>query len=648
VNSRFRFRRLMVFSSVLVLVAALCGGGVLWGATDQSVGLSKAPKPGKLNVSKSLNFGGAKACISTKTKNLKIKNAGGLTVNFSASPSLGGSSFFSIDSNDCGTTLAPKQKCVISLTFNPEAPGKVTGTLTLPDDAINGPQQIVQLKGNGKGNLSCGSAPPSAGTPVSALGVSVTGEFAPPTFSVATPTAFPTPTASLGSEALASPVRPVGVLARVDSWLGTLVSHWWKGVGAAPALAASGYIAVYAPLGSYGEDATGVALMQVAGSGVKPGVVATPDTVNSCASVPPGTFVSGSTNPEAVCVSNDTDVYLIDGTKLEKTLTSAGTGTFDFSGGSCTTCGVAVDPISMTAVIAIAGGPSGEGGYQLLNLKTQAFTGTADAAPDGLAENYAVMPISSDFFLILSPTEDGQYDIFGVVPPSGGSGGGAEIAEYNGGAINPPYQEFDSPALDSTGIILGTSEFTNNIFLADLTQATVNTGSVPWTWNAASQLQTLPSDWDSFTAGTTGIAVAYGEHLAFLEDEFGLTAFGALQLPSASGSGTPAVLDSVVASMPFDPSGELWAMPLDPHGLAAAFASAEITGGAPGTPGTVVLGSGAGIGLVMNDQRTYVAVVDLGKLLAAPREATSGFGSNTVDPSYDLVANNVVTFVPFP
>jgi hypothetical protein len=41
-----------------------------------------------------------------------------------------------------------------------------------------------------------------------------------------------------------------------------------------------------------------------------------------------------------------------------------------------------------------------------------------------------------------------------------------------------------------------------------------------------------------------------------------------------------------------------------------------------------------------DDPRTYLALVDLQALLTAPR-----LGLHTVAPSFDLVANNVLTFV---
>jgi hypothetical protein len=138
------------------------------------------------------------------------------------------------------------------------------------------------------------------------------------------------------------------------------------------------------------------------------------------------------------------------------------------------------------------------------------------------------------------------------------------------------------------------------------------------------------------------MAVASGAHEALVEQEFSDQFFGAIKLPATSGSGTPAAVDWVGASMPNDPSGTIWVNPLDPHGLTAAFADYAVTstGITTGTP--------RGFGLLMNDARTYVAVIDLDALLAAPRVATTGPGSHTISPTFDLLANNVVSFVPFP
>jgi len=189
------------------------------------------------------------------------------------------------------------------------------------------------------------------------------------------------------------------------------------------------------------------------------------------------------------------------------------------------------------------------------------------------------------------------------------------------------FADYDSAAIDcTTGLALATEEDTSNIFVTDLTQAsfTPATSSATATWTAPNQLQNLP-EFSTFSAGTTGITIAPGSHLGLLEDEFGNNAFGAIELPSTSGTGTPAITDWVVGVMPSDPSGFPWSIPLDPHGLTAYV-----------SPNT-----GKAMGLLMNRQRTYVAVFDLQALLGAARS-----GGHTLDPSVDLVASGIVRFIP--
>jgi hypothetical protein len=404
----------------------------------------------------------------------------------------------------------------------------------------------------------------------------------------------------------------------------------------------SGYVAAYAPLGSWSEYQTGVALVLIAGAlppELNPGVIETADVVNSCSEVPPGTFIPDSPNPEAVCVANGTDIYLVDGLTVVQVLTSGGTGSASFTGGLCTTCGVVVDPLSQTAVIAVSSS-SGGGGYQLLDLTnpTQAgLSSVIDAAPNGIAETAGILPIAEDQLLILSPTENNAYDVFDVQIPMASA---ADVIGLHYGAATGG-NELDSAAAGATGIVLATDEFTGNVFLADLTQASIALPSVPGSfgsWTAPAQLQNMPA-LQFPSAGTSAIATAYGAGVAVLADEFGTTAFGAIRLPSAPGSGVPAVSDWVAADMPADPSGAEWAMPLDPHGLVAAFASARLSAG------SLIVGPGGGIGLLENKARTYVAVIDLLALLSAPRSATD---PHRIEPTFDLLANNVVAFAPFP
>jgi hypothetical protein len=475
------------------------------------------------------------------------------------------------------------------------------------------------------------------------MGLVVTGDFLPSPFPISVPSAFPTPSSAGTASA------PLGnLLGRFVSYVGRLLgsSQW-----ASPAFATTvtpsptpgGYIAAYVPLGSYTENVKGIALVPIEGTGVLRAKIDTPDVVNSCAPVSPGTIVSGSADPEAVCVANGTDIYLLSGSKIVATLTSGGSGFTQFSGGFCKTCGVVVDPGSNTGVISIA--LASGSGYQFLNLAQilnlgQKALGSPVAAAPQVSESFGLLPISPKNFLILSPTEpifgSSNYQILNVTLQ--GSNSNVTAFNYTGaGSVFPSSSFLDSGAADSTGIIVGTNEGTGTLFVSDLIQATMGTPAAPPTpgvgsWNAPSQLQNLPEfkTYLPFGSGTTAIAIAYGAHEALLIDEFGTTGFGVIQLPSAGGTGTPAIQDWVVANMPNDPSGASWRMPLDPHGLVAAY---------------VNLCGNKGIGLVMNLARTYIAMIDLGKLLHASRSAP---GNHIVDPNVDLLGTGIVQFISIP
>ena len=418
----------------------------------------------------------------------------------------------------------------------------------------------------------------------------------------------PTPIVGPGG---ASAGAPVGAMAALITGSFVIPTPVPGGVMAADG--ASGFITAYVPNGSWSQPATGVQIVPIAGSGGAPkSTVATANAVNSCS-------VNQLTHT-AVCVANGTDIYIINGDtgELTTTLTSGGTETVIFSGGICTTCGVVVDPTTNTAVLSVAMG-GGTSGFQLLNLANNTLSAPFAVSSDTeIAEHFG---LDLSRHLILSPSEaTADYNIFDI-----GNRNAPKQFNFKDAATVFSGDEFDSAAIDSTGIILATDEFTGNIFLADLTQAVFLSGS-PGTWSAPNQLQLLPEFRDDFSAGTTGIAVAYGAHVALLEDEFGEAAFGAISLPSTSGSGVPSVQDWVVAQMPDTPDAQSWLMPLDPHGLTAAF---------------VQIGSNSkGMGLLMNDQRTYIALIDLGALLAAPRNPV-----HVVDPTYDLLDNNVVQFI---
>ena len=81
------------------------------------------------------------------------------------------------------------------------------------------------------------------------------------------------------------------------------------------------------------------------------------------------------------------------------------------------------------------------------------------------------------------------------------------------------------------------------------------------------------------------------------------TSRASCELPSTSGSGTPAFPDYVAFTMPSPPSEGGWVQGNDPHTVTAY----------------VSPNSGKAFGVLENADFSYVAVVDLQGLLSAPR-----------------------------
>lgn len=360
----------------------------------------------------------------------------------------------------------------------------------------------------------------------------------------------------------------------------------------------------YVPNGAWYTSSTGIRVVPIEGGGA-PVPVSTPAVVNSCS--------SNSATGTTVCVSNNTDVYLLNGSAISSTLTDSADAFVGFSGGSCQTCGVAINNLTNTALVTIGMSTSPSlSGVQFLDLATNTFQ-----LP--LAATYQ---ISEDVVwdqnrnLLLSPSEAGNYDVFQTSPVFG---------EFSNSSIG---QILDSAAEDcNTGVALSAVEFTDQLFIADLTQASYVSGA-PGTWNAPWQFQSFP-EFAGFAAGTSGIAVSPGSHLAVVTGEFGGNQFGVLQLPATSGSGTPGVVDYSAAVLPNTPDGNPWLQGLDPHTMTAYQSPAD----------------GKAYGVFANggdfNPPTYLAVIDLQGVLNAPRVA----GTHTVDPSYDLIANNVLRYV---
>ncbi len=316
-----------------------------------------------------------------------------------------------------------------------------------------------------------------------------------------------------------------------------------------------------------------------------------------------------------------------------------------FTGGSCASCGVAIDDGSGQAIIATS---KGYLPVQLSPLKLQPIISTNN---DVISGNFGYDPVDH---LILSPnyrllnfktfeSQNPDYQILRV-----NDGGAFTLADagdffnYKGectkrtGGTTQRDALPDSGAYDTTTqLAYGTfrspsdcvPDVVEDIALLDLSQATYNQDGT-WT-TPGKQIQTL-SEMTNLENGITGIAIVPGQHLALVADRFELAGggggFGALSLPTTSGSGIPAMQDWVQAQMPSDPSGKPWTMSYEPNGL-TAYASPN---------------SGKGMGVIINRSRTYAAVIDIAALLAAPRQNGT---MHTLSTSVQLVTDGIVRFV---
>jgi hypothetical protein len=306
----------------------------------------------------------------------------------------------------------------------------------------------------------------------------------------------------------------------------------------------------------------------------------------------PNSCSSNSTTGQTVCVANNTDVYLINGTTLTSTLTSGATSSQSFSGGDCENCGVVVDSTTNKALITIglAVGDTSTGAYQFLDLGgTPTFESPIPAGGD-TSEDISIDPVRH---LVLSPNEASNYQLVNITTST--------AALFN--------NQLDGGTLDSagedctTGIALATDEGTGDLFIADLTQAVFTPGT-PGTWtDTASAFVNFP-EFDAMSAGTNGIAVAPGTHLGVVTGEFGGNLEGVVELPATSGSGTPAFVDYVAFTVPSPPAPEEgWSEGFDPHTVTAY----------------VSPNSNKAYAVLENSDFSFVAIVDLQGLLSAPR-----------------------------
>jgi hypothetical protein len=352
--------------------------------------------------------------------------------------------------------------------------------------------------------------------------------------------------------------------------------------------------------------------------------------INSCA--------SNSVTGQTVCSANNTKVYILSGPGLDGTvgtnpLTSGASGTINFSGGSCTNCGVAMDAVHNKAVISIAVS-SGVGGFQFVNLgSSPTFEAPfASMAPGTvISEDPLIDPTRNTLglnsvtlnpagALLLSASEMNNYEIMDVttstspgfferpIPPTG-------------------FAEADSSGEDcQTGLALAPYEFSSpsQVFVADLNSA-IFTPWAPGSWTGLSAVNTLTGS--NLSAGASGIAVAQGTNTGIVSGEFGGNAVTAIALPPTSG--VVIIPGWMTCNIPSPDGINSFSIGLDPHTV-TAYRS-------PNPPFHAYA-------LVANQGPTFLARIDL-TLMLALTETSPG---SHVCVSGDLQNPAVVTFIPVP
>ncbi|HEV2351289.1 MAG TPA: choice-of-anchor D domain-containing protein [Terriglobia bacterium] len=96
-----------------------------------------------------LSYGSFTIGAASAAQTVTLTNNGGATLNIS---SIAPSPNFA-ETNTCGGSVAVGASCSISVTFTPTAVGDLTGSVTISDNALGGPQ-IISLTGTGKAGVT--------------------------------------------------------------------------------------------------------------------------------------------------------------------------------------------------------------------------------------------------------------------------------------------------------------------------------------------------------------------------------------------------------------------------------------------------------------------------------------------------------------
>jgi len=130
------------------ITAAYAGDSIHGPSTSppQTVTITSAGSELSLSAS-SLVFGKQPIDTTSAAKSVTIKNGGTTTVSFTAIKLTGESQDFEL-TNTCGSSLAAKASCAVSVKFKPVSTGAKTASISIADNARGSPQTVA-LSGTG-------------------------------------------------------------------------------------------------------------------------------------------------------------------------------------------------------------------------------------------------------------------------------------------------------------------------------------------------------------------------------------------------------------------------------------------------------------------------------------------------------------------
>ncbi len=298
-----------------------------------------------------------------------------------------------------------------------------------------------------------------------------------------------------------------------------------------------------------------------------------------------------------------------------------------FSGGGCLNCGVISDAGDHRFIVS-----SGDGyrvfDYTGVLLKPYLSNRSATPPIDLTTENFGYDPIqnqiispeygtNNNFLWVVDLNKDKTYRwtkrmVSALTDPANG------LTELPGSILA------DAATIDPlTGILTIGNEGIPLLLTINMSASSFD--DTAGTFTAPYSVKILEN---VLLPRTTGMAVEPSSHLLFLEEEFS-NVIGLVVLPTSTSSGSAVINEYTSATIP-SPSATCtgvsrWNNVGDPHGL-ALFTS--VVDGKP-------------MGLLINNVKSCAAIVDLNAFRAAPKTT----GTNRVDPTYDLLTNNVIKFV---